>query len=151
MLDTSISSVAMNKLLFTLDNGVKVYSSQVALEAIRSQGAGGQNVNKLATAIQLRVNLYQLALPRGMLLRILSSGDSRITVAGELVIKAQEFRTQERNRVAAIERLREWLGQYVKDPIKRKPTRPSRASVKRRLNTKSHRSKIKTLRKPFTD
>lgn len=141
----------MNRVLFTLDNGVVVYASQVGLEAIRSQGAGGQNVNKLATAIQLRVNLYQLALPKCMLLRVFASGDSRITGAGELIIKAQEHRTQERNRVAAIERLREWLCQYVKDPKKRKPTRPTRSSVKRRLQTKSHRSKIKTLRNSFED
>ncbi len=121
--------------------------SEIEIKAVRSQGAGGQNVNKVASAIHLRFDVANSSsLPAAVRDRILRSGDQRITSDGVLVIKAQEHRTQDRNRQAALERLVEIVRQAT---IRRKPriaTKPSRKAKKKRVDDKTRRGALKKLR-----
>jgi ribosome-associated protein len=128
-------------------NKLHIPEAEVELTAIRAQGPGGQNVNKVSTAIQLRFDVAGSSLPEAAKARWLQSGDSRLSQDGVLIIKAQRYRTQEANRQDAWTRLYELLDQFAKAPKARKATKPSYGSVQRRLQGKAIQSKLKASRR----
>jgi ribosome-associated protein len=123
-----------------------VPEDEVSLSAIRAQGAGGQNVNKVSSAIHLRFDIAASSLPDDVKERLLALHDSRITKEGVLVLKAQQHRTQEMNRFDALIRLHELVNSVALPPKERKPTKPTRASVKRVRRAKTQRSQVKATR-----
>ena len=125
---------------------ITINESEVTVTAIRSQGAGGQNVNKVSSAIHLRFDIHASSLPEDVKERLLCLHDSRITQDGVLIIKAQQHRTQEKNRMDAFARLHELVNSVAKPPRARRATKPTRASKVRRLEGKSQRSGIKANR-----
>jgi len=125
---------------------IAVDEAEVEISAIRAQGAGGQNVNKVSSAIHLRYDIPASSLPTDVKERLLALRDKRITAEGVLVIKAQSHRTQDMNRLNAYARLQDIVQSVALAPKPRRATRPTRASKERRLQDKSQRSAIKELR-----
>lgn len=119
---------------------------EIEIKATLAQGSGGQNVNKVSTAIQLFFDISASSLPEPVKRRLLERSDHRITESGLIVIKSQEARSQEANREAALERLRDLVQSALTVPKKRRPTKPTLGAKKRRLKSKSMRSKTKNLR-----
>lgn len=123
-----------------------IQESEVHITAIRAQGAGGQNVNKVSSAIHLRFDIAASSLPDDVKERLLALRDSRITSDGVLVLKAQRHRTQDQNRLDAFARLHELVQSVAAPPVPRKPTKPTKASRQRRLDGKSQRATLKAMR-----
>lgn len=130
-----------------ITDDIALRDDELEWQAIRAQGAGGQNVNKVSSALHLRFDITHSSLPDAVKQRLLAKRDQRISDDGVLVIKAQRFRTQEKNRVDALDRLRELIVAATQVPKTRRPTRPTRASQQRRMDGKSKRGQLKRLRR----
>lgn len=126
--------------------GLEIPEDEVQLEAIRAQGAGGQNVNKVSSAIHLRFDVAASSLPEEHKARLLAIPDRRLNSDGVIVIKAQNYRSREKNGQDAIERLMELIRKATQRHRKRIPTRPTKAAKEKRLVAKSKRSQVKQLR-----
>jgi ribosome-associated protein len=128
------------------DRRVKVAPEEVEFVALRSQGPGGQNVNKVSSAVQLRFDIAASSLPAHVKERLLALADQRLTRQGVLVIKAQSSRSQEQNKADAMDRLNELVAEAAKRIVPRKPTKPTYGSKLRRLEAKTQRSSVKASR-----
>lgn len=137
--------------MLKISSNVSIPIEEVEINAIRAQGAGGQNVNKVSSAIHLRFDVQASSLPDYYKQRLLALSDQRLTRDGVIVIKAQRYRTQEKNREEALSRLVELIKGVGVVRKKRKATRPTKASKKRRMDSKTKRGKTKSLRGKVKD
>ena len=133
--------------MLTISHQVSIPDEEIEIHAVRAQGAGGQNVNKLATAIHLRFDIQASSLPTFYKQRLLKLHDRRISKDGVVIIKAQQYRSQEKNRSAALDRLAELIRSVAHTPKRRIPTKVPRSVEQKRLSAKTLRGKTKTLRK----
>ena len=132
--------------MLQISDQISIPDEEIEFNAIRSQGSGGQNVNKVSSAIHLRFDVTSSSLPDAVKQRLLQYRDSRITADGVIIIKAQSHRTQAKNRADAISRLSDLIVDATKKQRRRIPTRPGRAAREKRLDSKKKRSALKKLR-----
>jgi len=134
-----------------ISSHVAIPAREIEISAIRAQGAGGQNVNKVSSAIHLRFDIGASSIPGLYKERLLKLNDQRITKDGVIVIKAQQHRSQDMNREEALRRLQELVQSVAVTRKKRKPTRPTRSSQRKRLDSKTRRGAVKLARAKVTD
>jgi len=137
--------------MLVITHNISIAEDELEISAIRAQGAGGQNVNKVSSAIHLRFDIHASSLPEHFKERLLALRDSRINKDGVLVIKAQQFRTQEKNRADALQRLLELIRSISTVNKTRRPTKPSRNARKKRTDSKTKRGLTKSLRGKVRD